>query len=139
MIKKNKNTKKLNEFDKDITEDKNLKEVESSYPVEPEDYNDDINKLYRKITKFEIMASKFNASNIVEFIDIYKNPKKLYRRMFFVGIAKGFGTAIGLTVVTALVFYIVTKLVDLPVIGNFVSDLINFVKANQPNINGSGR
>ena len=53
------------------------------------------------------------------------------RRLFFInfvaGLGKGFGQAIGFTVLAGLVLYLLSTWVDLPVIGEFIAKLINIV------------
>jgi hypothetical protein len=57
---------------------------------------------------------------------------------FWSGLVRGFGMAIGFTVLTALVLYGLQKIVllNMPWIGDFISDIVNIVE-NQVRAGGS--
>ena len=55
------------------------------------------------------------------------SKRRLFLINFVAGLGKGFGQAIGFTVLAALVLYLLSTWVDLPVIGAFIAKLINIV------------
>ena len=57
----------------------------------------------------------------------FRTYKKVFRKINLAGLGKGFGQAIGFTVLAALVLYLLSTWVDLPVIGAFIAKLINIV------------
>lgn len=56
---------------------------------------------------------------------------KLFYANFVAGLGRGLGMAVGMTLIFGLVVYATTKLlariVSLPVIGNFVAELVQYV------------
>ena len=56
---------------------------------------------------------------------------RLLSRSFFAGLARGFGMAIGFTLLGALVFYLLRRLAyeNLPVIGGFIRELLDIIEA----------
>lgn len=51
---------------------------------------------------------------------------------FFSGILSGLGTAIGATVVLALLLYILSRLEVVPHIGRFISEIVKIVQQQKP-------
>ena len=54
---------------------------------------------------------------------------------FMAGLARGFGASIGFTILAAVVIYILQGVVklNLPIIGEFISDIVNIVNNNLKN------
>ena len=55
------------------------------------------------------------------------SKRRLFIINFVAGLGKGFGQAIGFTVLAAIAVYIVTSWVNLPIIGQYIADIINIV------------
>ena len=72
-------------------------------------------------------------SNLREFAYILGNKKQMFFRNLFAGIARGVGIGIGVTIITAILIFVLQKIVKLniPVIGEFVSDIVEIVKKNK--------
>ena len=66
-------------------------------------------------------------SIIREYMMLTDSKRRLFLINFVAGLGKGFGQAIGFTVLAALVLYLLSTWVDLPVIGAFIAKLINIV------------
>ena len=66
-------------------------------------------------------------SRIREYMMLTDSKRRLFLINFVAGLGKGFGQAIGFTVLAALVLYLLSTWVDLPVIGEFIAKLINIV------------
>lgn len=68
--------------------------------------------------------------NIHELIYILGSKKEIIFRNFLAGIFRGIGIGIGITIITAILVYILQKIVSLniPVIGEFVSDIVDIVE-----------
>ncbi len=62
------------------------------------------------------------------FQDYYNQRYKLYRMNFLRGIFFGFGSVLGGTLVIALVVWLLTILVNLPVAGDYVKDIRNTIQ-----------
>lgn len=74
---------------------------------------------------------------LVDYVYYLEHPRKMLFANFLGGLARGFGVAIGFTILTALTIYILNLVVrwNLPVIGKFISELVDIV---QKNLNGAG-
>lgn len=57
------------------------------------------------------------------FQDMYKHRAKIYKMNFVRGIFLGLGTAIGGTLVVALLIWILSFFINAPVVGDFVRDV----------------
>jgi hypothetical protein len=91
--------------------------------------NDDklLSELLRKIDDLSIKIEKLN---LTEYLDLLRNPKRLMYVNFLGGVARGIGTAVGFTFLGGLVIYVLQRLMllNLPIIGNFVADIIKIVQ-----------
>lgn len=83
--------------------------------------------LEKKIDKINYTLSK---NNIMELAEILGNTKKLVWRNFLSGISKGIGIGIGFTILTAVLLYLLQKIVrlNIPVIGKYISDIAEIVE-----------
>ena len=71
----------------------------------------------------------------MEYLEYLQSGKRLLWLNFKAGVAKGFGVTIGMTVVVALFIWILTMLVDLPLIGAYFSDAQQYVAEYADNTN----
>jgi len=78
------------------------------------------------------LEGKLERANLAEFMKLLQKPVRLIFLNFLGGLARGFGIAIGLTVVASLFLILLTQLAELnlPVIGRFIADLVRIVNAN---------
>jgi hypothetical protein len=75
---------------------------------------------------------------LVDYVYFLEHPRKMLLPNFLGGLARGFGAAIGFTLLTALIIYILNLVVkwNLPVIGKFISELVNIVQKNLDSAGG---
>ena len=66
-------------------------------------------------------------SRIREYMMLTDSKRRLFLINFVAGLGKGFGQAIGFTILAGLVLYLLSAWVNLPVIGEFIAKLINIV------------
>ena len=80
--------------------------------------------------KTEQIATLLGESRFDEYVEMISNPKKIIRRNFIAGLARGFGMAIGFTVLGAIGVYILQKLVvlNLPFFSNFIAEIVKLVQ-----------
>lgn len=81
------------------------------------------------ILKLDKISQEMEKFNIAEYIALLNKPKRYLFVNFMGGIARGLGIAIGATLLAAVVIYFLQKLVmlNLPLIGGFIADLIRIV------------
>lgn len=81
---------------------------------------DDINKVLLK-------------NNLIDISEIVGSRFELLKRNFISGIFKGMGIGIGVTIVTSIIIVVMQKIVKLniPIIGEYVSDIVEIVEKNR--------
>lgn len=91
------------------------------------------NKLSDKIEKkVDELSEIIEKSKISEYVDLMENKKRLLYINFIIGLSRGFGMAVGFTILGALAIYILRMIIDLnlPLIGDFIADIIKIVQEN---------
>lgn len=83
-----------------------------------------------KKDKTEQIAALLGESKFEEYVEMISDPKKIIKRNFIAGIARGFGMAIGFTLLGAVGLYILQKLVvlNLPFFSNFIAEIVKLVQ-----------
>ncbi len=95
--------------------------------------------MYRLLSrKLDRISFNMEKTKIKEYVEYLEHPRKMLFSNFMAGIARGFGASIGFTLLAALIMYVLRYLVqwNLPIIGKFISDIVNIVNNN---INNPGR
>ena len=67
-------------------------------------------------------------SRIRDYMMLTDSKRRLFLINFVAGLGKGFGQAIGFTLLAGVVFFILASWVDLPIIGKYIANLINIVE-----------
>jgi len=80
--------------------------------------------------KIDDIALNLEKSKIGEYVDLINNRKRLLYLNFIQGLARGFGMAVGFTILGALVVYFLQRLIKLniPLIGSFIAEIVNIVQ-----------
>lgn len=75
------------------------------------------------------LATALAKANFSAFADLMLHPRRMLWLNFLAGLARGFGIAVGLTLVTAVFLSLLGKLasLNLPVIGRFIAQLVRIV------------
>lgn len=83
--------------------------------------------LSKKITELAISMEKMKLAEYVKLLD---NPWRLMYVNFIAGLARGVGTAVGFTILGAVVLYFLRLLVmwNLPLLGGFIADIVRMVQ-----------
>lgn len=89
----------------------------------------------KKIDQISINMEKFK---LVDYVYYLEHPRKMLLANFIGGLARGFGIAIGFTLLGAFVIYFLQIVVrwKLPVIGEFISEIVNIVQDNMQKAGG---
>ena len=85
------------------------------------------------IKKIDQLNDILTKSNIQELVSIIGSKKQILIRNLLAGMARGIGIGIGFTVITAILLLVLRQIVKLniPVIGQFVADIMNIVEQAQ--------
>ncbi|MGE5454040.1 MAG: DUF5665 domain-containing protein [Methylocystaceae bacterium] len=87
--------------------------------------------LARLESKLDQLGVSWEQARVSEYVDMMQRPGRLLYINFIMGVSRGFGMAVGFTILTALVLWILQKLVllNLPFLSNIIADLVKMVKA----------
>lgn len=89
------------------------------------------------IKKLENLVNELNINiarnDLIDFSEILGNWKVLLKRNLISGIFKGIGIGIGFTIITAIIVYILQKIVrlNIPIIGEYISDIVDIVEKSK--------
>jgi len=61
-------------------------------------------------------------------LQIIEDTKRFFLYSFLSGVVRGVGFTIGVTVVAALIFWILSKLTIVPLLGNWIIDLLDYIQ-----------
>lgn len=109
----NQNTINMKNLDKTMNE-LNLCEITS----------EDFGLIKRYLERLILIIER---SRIRDYMMLTDSKRRLFLINFVAGLGKGFGQAIGFTLLAGLVLYLLSAWVDLPVIGAFIAKLMNIV------------
>jgi len=88
----------------------------------------------KNLELLKTLSLQLEKAKIGDYVDMMQNPVRMILLNFFSGIARGFGIGIGFTILSAVVIYIMQRLVvlNLPLISGVVSEIIRLVKYRIP-------
>lgn len=80
--------------------------------------------------KLDDIGLRMERMKLAEYVSYLENPRKLIWSNFLSGVAKGFGTLVGLTVVAAIAVYVLKFLLtlNLPLISSYIAELIVLIQ-----------
>lgn len=92
-------------------------------------------KYYLLAKQIDRLTYSLNKSRLMELSELMGNWKEIIIKNFLSGIFKGMGIGIGFTIITAILIYILQKIVKLniPIIGQYISDIVEIVEMYQRN------
>ncbi|MCR4441162.1 MAG: DUF5665 domain-containing protein [Peptococcaceae bacterium] len=75
------------------------------------------------------LAEAMEKMKMAEYMEYLNNTKRMLAINFIAGLARGLGMAVGFTILGAFVVYFLQKLVllNLPVIGDFIANIVKLV------------
>ena len=82
----------------------------------------------RKLNRF---FNSLRFTEIAEYVQLMNAPRKLIMNNLIAGIARGVGMAIGFTVFLVTLLYVLRALgaLNLPIIGDYIADIVKIVQA----------
>ena len=96
--------------------------------------------MFIRKTKYNLLSKQIDKliyqldrSRIAELSELIGNWKQIIIKNLLSGIFKGVGIGIGFTIITAILVYILQKIVKLniPIIGQYISDIVEIVEVYQ--------
>ncbi|MGI1689799.1 MULTISPECIES: DUF5665 domain-containing protein [Thermoanaerobacter] len=95
-----------------------------------DEYKNNNNIMLTVIKKqLDQMSEMMEKMKIADYVELMQSPYRLLWLNFIGGVARGFGIAVGFTILGAIVLYILQKLVvlNLPLIGSIIADIVKIV------------
>ncbi|MHB0886996.1 MAG: DUF5665 domain-containing protein [Bacillota bacterium] len=85
-----------------------------------------VEKLIRKVEALSVSMEKMK---LAEYIYLLQHPWRLLYVNFIGGVARGFGVAVGFTLITGVLLYLLQRplLARLPFIGGIIAELVRIV------------
>ena len=76
------------------------------------------------------LNNTLNKNKVLELIEIAGDSRKYLVRNFMSGISKGIGIGIGFSIITALIVYVMQKIIrlNIPVLSQYISDIVEIVE-----------
>ena len=89
----------------------------------------------KKLDRISLNMEKFK---LVDYVYYLENPRKMLLANFIGGLSRGFGIAIGFTLLGAVGMYILQAVVrwKLPLIGEFITRIVEIVQQNMDKTGG---
>lgn len=82
------------------------------------------------LRRVEGAVEAFNKAGLAELVELYRNPWRMLWLSLVSGMARGFGIAIGVSLVSALFVALIVRLasLNLPIIGEFIASIAGIVQ-----------
>jgi hypothetical protein len=81
------------------------------------------------------LVKVFEAAGVVDFLEYLQSGKRIMWINFRAGVAKGIGVTVGMTFILGILAWVLTMLVDLPLIGDYFTDAKQYVTEYAENTN----
>lgn len=76
----------------------------------------------------EWLVSALEASGLDEFMEYIRSPWKMLWPNFVAGVARGFWALVGVTIVITIIWWILSWLIDIPLIGKKLEPYVEYVQ-----------
>ena len=82
------------------------------------------------LCKLEETVQGLDKAGIAEWVELFRQPHRLLYLNFLAGVVRGFGIAVGFTVVGAIFILFLGYIarLNLPIIGEFIADIARIVQ-----------
>ena len=80
--------------------------------------------------KIDNINEKIEKSKIFQMSYIMGSRSEIIKRNLLAGIAKGVGWGIGITIISAVIVYILQKIIrlNIPIVGEYIADIVSIVQ-----------
>lgn len=77
----------------------------------------------------------FEAAGVVDYLEYLQSGKRIMWVNFKAGVAKGLGLTVGMTVVLGIFVWVLTMLVELPIVGEYFGEAKQYLTEYADNTN----
>jgi hypothetical protein len=88
-----------------------------------------------KYTPDKELVKVFEAAGVVDFLEYLQSGKRIMWVNFKAGVAKGLGITVGMTFILGVLVWVLTMLVDLPLVGEYFEDAQQYITEYAENTN----
>jgi len=76
------------------------------------------------------LLQEIDKFNIAEYMVLLNNPRRFFWLNFLGGLGRGFGAALGATLLAGIAIFVLQRIVvlNLPVIGDFIAEIVKIVQ-----------
>ncbi|SDB96986.1 hypothetical protein SAMN04488112_101201 [Melghirimyces thermohalophilus] len=87
--------------------------------------------LERVDDRLKELGRKMEMGQIAAYVQLLNSPTRLILINILTGVARGVGIAIGFTIFTATIVYVLRKLgaLNLPIVGDYIAEIVRIVQA----------
>lgn len=80
----------------------------------------------------ERISNHLERAQLAEYVQLLNSPRRLIVMNLISGIFRGVGIAIGFTVFSATIVYVLRQLgaLDLPIIGHYIAELVKVIQTH---------
>ena len=78
--------------------------------------------------KLEVLSLHLEKMKIAEYVQLLETLPRLLWINFITGVVRGVGMAIGFTILGGVLLYLLGRMVDLPLIGSFIAEIVRIVQ-----------
>ena len=89
----------------------------------------DSHRLARLEAKLDKLAETLEKARFREYLEYVSNKRNVLLNSFLIGIARGLGMVVGLTLLGAILIYVLRSVAkaNLPLIGDFIANIVRIV------------
>jgi len=85
-----------------------------------------VRQVNHRMDKIAIFLEDIRLADVIQN---YTAPRKLLWTNFLAGLARGLGLTIGTAIVLAILGWLLSKFISIPIIGDYVKQLIDYVNS----------
>ena len=80
--------------------------------------------------KLDSINEKLEKTRAIEISYILGSKKEIIKRNLLAGIARGAGIGIGVTIISAILIYILQRIIrlNIPIVGDYITDIVSIVQ-----------
>ncbi|WP_052947363.1 DUF5665 domain-containing protein [Aneurinibacillus tyrosinisolvens] len=87
--------------------------------------NDAVDTRYKD--KWQWLADKTDQMRLTDFIENYQKPSRVIWINMLAGVSRGVGLTIGTALIIALIGFILSFFVSMPLVGKYIAQLLDWV------------
>ncbi|WP_246009280.1 DUF5665 domain-containing protein [Brevibacillus fluminis] len=87
-----------------------------------------VRKLNERMDKIAMFLEDIRLADIVQN---YTAPRKLIYINFLAGLARGLGLTIGTAIILAILGWLLSQSLTIPIIGDYIKDIMNYIRSYQ--------